>query len=135
MNFAVEKFGGKIYEGVAQGLHTLSERVPLFIVSNCQSGYIETFLKFSGFTELFKDFECWGNTRKSKTENLAQIISRNNLKRPVFVGDTEGDRIAARGCQIPFHYMRYGFGKVEDFDAAFSSFAELSDCLLLALRN
>jgi phosphoglycolate phosphatase len=129
-NLVVEKMGGKIYEGVESGLKALAERVPLFIVSNCQSGYIETFLKFSGFGKFFKDFECWGNTRKPKSENLADVIARNNLKNSIFVGDAEGDRVAAKSCKVPFHFMEYGFGTVIDCDASFSSFGQFTDYLI-----
>jgi hypothetical protein len=36
--------GGLLYPGVREGLAQLKEKYPLFIVSNCQSGYIETFI-------------------------------------------------------------------------------------------
>jgi phosphoglycolate phosphatase len=129
-NIAVEEYGGKLYPEVLSGLKQLRERYPLFIVSNCQSGYIETFLRLNNIAELLKDFECWGNTRKTKSENLKSVIQRNNLKSPIYIGDTEGDRIAARDNAIPFLYMTYGFGKVTDYDKAFSSFLEFKEFIL-----
>lgn len=128
-NFMVEQLGGEIYQGVGEGLKELSKRYDLFIVSNCQSGYIETFLKFSGFQGLFRDFECWGNTNKSKAENLRSVITRNSLKTPVMVGDMESDLIAAQTCDIPFFYMNYGFGKVSSCHQEFDSFSKLSKFL------
>ena len=79
------------YEGVLQTLNRLYEKIPLFIVSNCQSGYIELVMKKNGITNLIKDIECFGNTGKSKAENIKLVVSRNGLKNPVYVGDTQGD--------------------------------------------
>jgi phosphoglycolate phosphatase len=38
---AIARLGGTLYEGVVEGLTRLKERYRLFIVSNCQAGYIE----------------------------------------------------------------------------------------------
>ena len=75
--------GGEIYPGVSEGLAWLREKFLLFVVSNCQSGYVETFLNFSGLTNLFLDIECWGNTGRPKSENLASLIKRNSLRSPI----------------------------------------------------
>ncbi len=122
---AIEELGGRIYDGVADGLSLLAGRFRLFIVSNCQSGYIETFLSCSRFGQLFQDFECFGNTGKSKGHNLSQLIARNNLQAPVMVGDASGDEKAARECGIPFYFMTYGFDVAQAPDRSFDSFAEL----------
>lgn len=129
-NRVVEKLGGRLYDGVAEGLTRLRSEYSLFIVSNCQSGYIETFFQFSGLGSLFTDFECWGNTRLPKTENTAAVIARNRLKNPVFIGDAEGDRLAARNAQIPFYFAEYGFGSVVDCDFRFNRFSALVDHVL-----
>ena len=124
-NVVVATIGGDLYDGVVVGLRAMRKRYPLFIVSNCQSGYIETFLQFSGLGDLFVDFECWGNTGKPKSENLAAVISRNRVKNTAFVGDTEGDRLAARACGTAFYFAEYGFGEVAEHDFSFSKFEQL----------
>ncbi|MFD1905893.1 hypothetical protein ACFTAO_27995 [Paenibacillus rhizoplanae] len=43
-------------------------------------------------------------------------MDRNHLMSPVYVGDIEGDRKAARFAGIPFVYARYGFGEVSSHD-------------------
>ncbi len=126
-NRVIREIGGVLYDGVEAGLQGLAGRYPLFIVSNCQSGYIETFFDFSGFGRLFRDYECWGDTGEPKSENLSSIIARNGLARGVFIGDTEGDRVAARSCGIPFFHAEYGFGAVADRDFGFSAFSALVD--------
>ena len=126
----VAESGGVLYPGVEDGITRLSERRPLFIVSNCQAGYIEAFLAWSGFGERFRDFECWGNTGLSKGRNLARLIERNGLRAPILVGDGPGDQLAARECGVPFAYVDWGVGGCENPDFRFSSFEALTDCLL-----
>ncbi len=129
-NLIISKFGGELYPDVKIGLEKLISNFPLFIVSNCQSGYIETFLDFFNFKPHFKDIECWGNTRKTKSENLALIIKRNGLQNPIYIGDADSDRIAAKDCGVPFIFVDYGFGKASPEDHVVSSFNELVNVIL-----
>jgi len=119
-----------MFPGVDAGVRRLSARYRLFIVSNCQSGYIEVFFQTSRLGGCFKDFECWGNTGLSKTQNLRVVIERNRLVHPVFVGDTAGDQTAARECGVPFLHAAYGFGDCPDADNRFASFSDLTDWLI-----
>jgi phosphoglycolate phosphatase len=126
-NIMVARMGGELFPGVAEGLQTLASRFPLFIVSNCQKGYIETFLRFTGFAPLFQDFECWGNTGLTKGENLRRVIERNGLRAPIYVGDAEGDEKAARECEVPFVWASYGFGRCSAPHATARSFANIAE--------
>jgi len=121
--------GGRLYDGVAEHVPALARRVPLCIVSNCQSGYVEVFLATSGLASSFVDFECWGNTGRSKAENLRAVLARNGLRRPLFVGDTEGDQEAARRNGVRFVHASYGFGRVSDPDLRIERFTELAALL------
>jgi phosphoglycolate phosphatase len=122
--------GGTLYPGVAEGLRALSDSHRLFIVSNCQSGYIEMFLELSGLTALFQDFECWGNTGRPKSANLQSVIDRNHLASPIMVGDTPGDQQAAIACSVPFAFVEYGFQTCLGSDFCFKTFTELSQLFL-----
>ena len=128
-NEAIARLGGTLYADVVHGLERLKRRYRLFIVSNCQAGYIETFLAFSGLGPLFEDFECFGNTGEPKGKNLAAVIARNDLQRPLMVGDAEGDETAARQCGVPFAYVDYGFGRAVAPDHTYTSFAALVEAL------
>lgn len=119
----MREYGGKLYPDVRELLTELSEKYPLFIVSNCLSGYIENFLQQHQLEHLFTDYECSGNTGRPKAENIGMIIDRNQLKNAVYVGDTVGDFEAAKKNDIPFIYAEYGFGEVEGQDYAARSFA------------
>jgi phosphoglycolate phosphatase len=128
-NKLVRDLGGDLYLGVPETLHRLAEKYKLFIVSNCQEGYIESFLDFTDFSPLFKDFECWGNTRSSKASNISAIIDRNELVNPVYIGDTQSDFDAALECQIDFIFASYGFGSVNSDCHSFNQIDELEEIL------
>ena len=124
-NLAIERCGGQLYEGVAEGVRTLARSYPLYIVSNCQAGYIELFLRSSGLAPHFRDFECWGNTGQPKPENLRQLIARNAVKSPWFIGDATGDMQAAEACNVTFVHAAYGFGQVERAALRIGTFRDL----------
>lgn len=117
--------GGDLYDNLESAINKLAKKYKLFIVSNCQDGYIESFLKAHNMGQYFKDYECPGRTGLSKGENNKIIIERNNLKNPIYVGDTEGDKKAADYSGIPFVYARYGFGKVEKYDYVIDNIEDL----------
>lgn len=119
--------GGRLYDRVEEVLESLSHKYKLFIVSNCQDGYIETFYHYHKLDKYFSDFENPGRTGLSKGENIKLIMKRNNLLKPVYIGDTEGDYQASAFAGIPFIYAEYGFGKVNRFDSIIKSFDELLD--------
>lgn len=106
-------------------LKKLSEKYKLYIVSNCQDGYIESFYEFHKLEKYFLDYENPGRTGLSKGENIKLIIQRNNLSEPIYVGDTEGDCKAAKYAGVPFVYAKYGFGQVNDYDESIDTFGDL----------
>lgn len=114
------------YEGLFDGVKKLSEKYPLFIVSNCQSGYIEIVVEKTGIKPYIKDFECFGDTGKEKWDNIKLLVTRNNLNNPVYIGDTNGDYEACKEAGVPFIWAAYGFGKPED-DKYFAKADSISD--------
>jgi phosphoglycolate phosphatase len=122
--------GAQLYPGVAEGLPSLAARVPLAIVSNCQRGYIETFFAVSGLKRWFRDAECHGNTGRGKAENLAAVVRRCGMTRPVYVGDTAGDQQAAADAGTAFVHAAYGFGQPALPCASYASFTALAEHLL-----
>ena len=114
-----------LYPGVADTIQKLSKTCPLFIVSNCQSGYIELFLEKTGLGGCITDFECPGGTGMGKGPNIRLVMERNHLKSPVYVGDIEGDRAASKEAGIPFCHAAYGFGAVTDPDYVIRQFSDL----------
>ena len=119
------KDGGNLFPNVEKTLKTLSEKYKLFIVSNCQCGYIESFYEGHNLEKYFTDKLSAGETGLSKGENNKIIIERNNLKNPIYVGDTQGDKQSAIDAGIPFVYAEYGFGSVNGYDYKIEKFEDL----------
>lgn len=122
--------GGMLFPKLEETLEKLAERYKLFIVSNCQDGYIQCFFKAHKLNKYFTDFECSGVTGLSKGENNKIIIERNKLENPIYVGDTNVDAESAKAVGIPFVYARYGFGNVEEYDYSIDNFEELLTLLI-----
>lgn len=104
--------GANLYPGVPETLETLSRSYRLAIVSNCQKGYIESFLGHYRFSRFFADTECFGQTGKCKGENVRILLNRSRPDKAVYVGDTLLDFKAARIAGIPFLHAAYGYGAV-----------------------
>lgn len=113
--------GGRIYEGVEAMLEALSAEKPLFIVSNCQSGYVEAFLSYSGYSRYFRDYEYLGRRGLSKAENIRLIMERHRLEKCVYVGDTAHDGASAHSAGCDFVHAAYGFGHAEEYEALIDS--------------
>jgi phosphoglycolate phosphatase len=107
---------GLVYAGVEELLQNLAQKYPLFIVSNCNTGYIEAMLEVTGLGKYFKDHLCFADTMKPKGENIRLIADRHGLKEPVYVGDTQGDLDACRMAGVPMVYVTYGLGKADGAD-------------------
>ena len=115
--------GGILFDRLEETLDTLSKTHQLYIVSNCQEGYIEAFLSYHKLGRYFCDYQCSGNRGFTKGQNILDVMKRNHLKSSVYLGDTQGDRDAALEAGIPF--AEYGFGQVDSYDYAIQNFADL----------
>ncbi len=125
-NQYLEKHPGVMYPGVIQVLKELSGDYPLYIVSNCQDGYIQVMIKDCGLETLIEDFESYGRTGRPKGENIRLVVERNQLDRAIYVGDTAMDGQAARMAGIPFVHAAYGFGTAEEADGVIQKLEQLA---------
>lgn len=124
----LEKAGPELlYPNVKETLAQLSENCRLYIVSNCQTGYIEQFMSKYGLEPLITDTECFGNTGKGKAENIRYLVERNHLEDAAYVGDTAGDYDSATKAGVPFIFASYGYGTVGKSVPAISRFSQLLD--------
>ena len=106
------------------------KRQPLYIVSNCQDGYIEAMFAVHDLQKYFRDYECSGRTGKAKFENLKSIVERNHLQQPVYIGDTKTDQVSCCKAGIPFIYASFGFGEADDYAASVDTFSKLAQLFL-----
>ena len=124
-NRYLTEHGGVLYPDLRETLEELKKDYELFIVSNCQSGYIEAFLSYYKLEDLFSDIECFGNNLKQKGENIALVVERNHLDRAVYVGDIQGDYEASKQAGVEFIHAAYGFGTIDCEVARITCLAEL----------
>ncbi|MBP5261619.1 MAG: HAD family hydrolase [Clostridiales bacterium] len=123
--------GGILYNGVIETWKRLKEMgYHIYIVSNCQAGYVESFLeyyKISYGTEesVVDDIECYGNNLLQKDENIRLIAERNGLTKACYVGDIQSDYDATMSAGLPFIHASYGFGTIDAKVPYIRSFEEL----------
>lgn len=98
----------------------------LFIASNCQAGYIETFLWTTNLGKYFDDFICYDDLGRTKDFNVQNLI-QNHFLSPVLVGDTKNDESAAQTNDIPFIWAKYGFGAENPPYRVYQSIMELAE--------
>lgn len=110
----LEEQSGVLYPDLQEALAGLFTEHKLAIVSNCQAGYIELFLKKTGFENLFIDHLCPGDTNLLKADNIKLICERNGFKNPIYVGDTQMDADACAKAGVPIIFASYGFGNVKE---------------------
>ncbi len=124
------KFGGVLYPELEVTWNALKDKgYNLYIVSNCQSGYIEAFLEHYGFGHYFDDIECFGNNGLKKGDNIRNVVERNNLEEAYYVGDIQGDYDATMEAGIEFIHAAYGFGKINAETKKISEFKELVEMM------
>lgn len=126
-NEYLKEHGGILYDELENTLKKLQAEYPLYIVSNCQSGYIEAFLEYYGFGHYFEDIECYGNNGLKKGDNIRRLAERNSLTDSVYVGDIQGDYDASREAGVKFIHAAYGFGTVAEDVPVIRCIAELPE--------
>ena len=127
-NEYLARHGAALYPEEERVLESLSRRYSLFVVSNCEKGYIEAYFSGSRMGKYFTGFESAGNTGLTKAENISLVIKRHGLRKPVYVGDTLLDHKSAAEAGLPFIFAAYGFGTVEN-TPSIESLAELPGLL------
>ena len=128
-NELIRQVGGRLFPGVEAMLHTLSARMPLAVVSNCQEGYIEAFLAYHKLGGYIRDFQWAGMHGRTKGANIRSVVARCGMRNPCYVGDTAMDAAASAEADIPFIHAAYGFGKVEACAASLARPADLPGLL------
>lgn len=120
---------GTLYPGVREVFAYLSSKTDLYIVSNCQCGYIEVFLKTMELGSYIKDYLCFGQTQMEKDQTIRLLMEKNSLDNVVYIGDTLGDYNSCQKAGVPFIFSEYGFGEVPEAQRRISSIRQLPDLL------
>ncbi len=117
---------GFLFKNELEVLLKLKKKYPLFIVSNCNEGYIDNYLNCID-EKIFTDTLCAGQTKKAKWENILLLKQKYNIKNIIYIGDTLKDYIESKKAGVPFIHAAYGFGKIDDNVFKINSFDELEN--------
>ena len=126
----IPQIGGLMYEQVKEGIERLSAQYKIFIVSNCPKNTIQQFIQWAGLTPFITDEIAHGVNSKPKHYNIQLLVQKHNLKNPVYIGDTDSDRVQSELAKVPFVFVSYGFGKAETYQLKFDCFSELTKYFL-----
>ncbi len=117
---------GELFPKEEEVLEELKRRgYDLFIMSNCQKGYIEDYLKALKHPEVFKDHICYGDTLLPKHGSIKLLLEKHKIEKAAYIGDTAGDEKETRLIGLPFFFASYGFGKAFSPDATLEEFEDI----------
>ena len=97
-----------LYPGVKETIQELAKTHKVCVVSNCQSGYIELFLEKNQLEQYVLDTECYGDTKKSKGENIRLVIERNHLQKAASMWEIRRGTVRRQKQQeFPFDSLQH----------------------------
>ena len=99
------------FPGVLEMFRDLSKKVSLYILSNCQCGYIDLVIEAGHLQPYVSGQLCFGDTGLPKSGTIRRLMELENLKDVAYVGDTAGDAAACREAGVPFIWAAYGYGR------------------------
>ncbi len=117
------------YPDVRQTLETLAKKYRLFIVTNAQKGYPQVCMEKMGAAHLFSGSLTFGDTGLEKGETIRLLMRQHRIESAVYIGDTQGDYLAATAAGLPFIWASYGFGTPHDCAARIDRFSQLTEIL------
>ena len=117
--------GGRLYPGVKETLAELSKTYKLFMVSNCSSHGLPTFLQYTNLTPYITATLSHGDTHQDKAYNILEIARRYDLRSPLYVGDTQSDYDSCLKAGVDFAWASYGFGSVPEAPIKLTSINDL----------
>ena len=119
------RLGGRLYEGVQEGIATLAQHYQLFMLSNCDELELPIFVRYAGIEPYITDTLAYGNTHLRKADNMRLLAEKYHLQHPVYVGDTDSDCSEAHRAGVPFVWMSYGFGTTDRAQLQFDKFSDM----------
>ena len=119
------RLGGRLYEGVQEGIATLAQHYQLFMLSNCDELELPIFVRYAGIEPYITDTLAYGNTHLRKADNMRLLAEKYHLQHPVYVGDTDSDCSEAHRAGVPLVWMSYGFGTTDRSQLQFDIFSDM----------
>lgn len=109
---------GAMYVGARRLLGDLhAAGIDVALASNCGRRYLESFLDAFDLRGIVREAYCADSPGiGSKADMVREILAATGARRPVFLGDRDGDRQAARAHGVPFVLFTGGFGPAPAVD-------------------
>lgn len=103
---------GVLYPFEEDVLKVLKPKYDLYVLSNSDKGYVESYLKGSGLGSYFKGHLCAGDTGLPKGRNIRYLMEKEGIAEAIYIGDTLKDQLeTTKIAEIPFIWAAYGFGR------------------------
>ncbi len=116
---------GTIYPHEDEVLEELMKDYFLYVVSNCDKGYIENYLSSCGKDKYFKGKLCAGDLGLAKYQNIMYLKEKEGIDEVIYVGDTLKDKVESNKANVKFIHAAYGFGVIENDEYKINSLLEL----------
>lgn len=119
---------GKLYPMEEETLAALKKMgYSLYVVSNAQTGYIETYLHALIHPEVYSGHLCYGDTLLPKDRTMAILLEREGIekKNACYVGDIQRDEDSTHLAGLSFIHAAYGFGTSAHPEGVIASFEEI----------
>lgn len=132
----MEHLGGAFYPGAIEAVRELARQYPVFLVSNCNQWYLESFLRHSELGGVFSGAICYGTTGSPKADNIKCLIDKFGIRRGFYIGDTKGDMEASLAAGVRYVHAAFGFGGslIPNSYFVLKGYDDLPDlCALIAL--
>ena len=120
-----------LYEDVREVLEILSSNnLKLFIATNKRTIPTKKILEILSINQYFHDtvsLDSFEVNFNNKSELVANLLNRHNLEHnfSLIVGDTIHDSIAAYQNNLDFAFVKYGYGKCDDFKCKLANIKQL----------
>ncbi|MFA6755550.1 MAG: HAD hydrolase-like protein [Bacilli bacterium] len=120
---------GKMYPNEEEVLKELSKKYDLYIISNCEKGYIENYLNSLKMNQYFKGHLCVGDNGFAKWKNIDFLKKQEGIDIVIYVGDTLKDKTESEKAGVKFIHAAYGFGTIKDDKNYINSISELPNII------
>jgi len=102
--------GGSLYKGAREAVIDIAKVSTVFLVSNCNQWYLESFISQSHLGEVFSEVICHGSNGKTKAENIRYLMQKHKIADALYIGDTAGDMEASLAASVGYIHVSFGFG-------------------------
>ena len=94
-NAYVAAHGGVLYPGWSRPWRCSPPAGPSFSSATARTGILRPFSRPTDWGAILRTTKNPGRTGLPKADNIALVAERNGLRRPLYIGDTQGDYDAA----------------------------------------